>query len=109
MFPALAPYNLEPIPADLRACQCSEIENLLPVLVRRSSQSAWVVDRDFEIASREVFNESDGIHSFYEVSASTPTGECNCVQLDSIHRHVVIDEGHKESVFRQIQNAGYYN
>lgn len=149
MFPALPDRVPEAIPADLNARPFADVERLLPALVRKSSQSAWSASSDLDIAAKEVFNENDGIHSFYlvesraafvAVATSLSRGgdkpfkraaylfvlpqdvvnahslqvteepsESPCVQLNLLHRHVVVNEPQKQPVFEDIQRMGCFN
>jgi hypothetical protein len=70
MLPALPDtLNIEAPPANVNARLFTSIDELLPVLVRKSAQHAWNAYADFDAAALEVFNEADGIHSFYRIDS----------------------------------------
>jgi hypothetical protein len=68
MFPALPDTrNVDTIPSNVDARAYTNLEALLPILVRKSTQDSWNARADFDIAALEVFDEIDGIHSFYHI------------------------------------------
>jgi hypothetical protein len=71
MLPALPDPAPDPLPRGIIARPYQAINELAPVLVRRTSQDIWYDDRDPEIAALDAFEESDGVHSFYQISSSS--------------------------------------
>src|ERR1700691_3600062 len=70
MFPALPSAPKQGPPADGNAKIFDDIAHILPVLVRKSRQGDWSVATDLDVAALEVFDEADGIHSFYRVATT---------------------------------------
>ncbi len=69
MFPALPePLEIEALPEGVNSRTFTSIEPLLPALVRKSAQGDWNVSVDYDVAALQVFDELDGVHSFYFVS-----------------------------------------
>jgi hypothetical protein len=68
MFPELpVPVDAVPIPRDVNGRPYTDLDRLMPILVRKSSQSSWSAVADHDVAAQEVFSEPDGIHSFFRV------------------------------------------
>ena len=65
--PPLVPY--EAPPADVVCRRYLEIAELTPVLVRKTAQDPWYKQPDLQLAAADVFSESDGVHSFFEISS----------------------------------------
>lgn len=69
MFPALTNTAAEAAPGEIPCHQYPAIAEFLPALVRRTAQGVWYDMRDTAIAASDVFDEADGVHSFFEVSS----------------------------------------
>jgi hypothetical protein len=63
--------NIEAIPRNLVpfARLIAELRQYLPALLRKSTMDAWSVENEAEIAAMNVFDEPDGIHSFFRVAS----------------------------------------
>jgi hypothetical protein len=69
VFPALPKISAEDPPAKIPCRRYPTIAKVLPALVRRTAQGVWYDTRDPSIAANDVFDEEDGLHSFYEVGS----------------------------------------
>jgi hypothetical protein len=92
MLPALPNPKPGDPPRDVVCRAYSSIQDVAPVLVRRTAQDIWYDTRDPAIAAEEAFEETDGIHSFYEirsVSDLAAVGAFMSSQRDKPYRKAV--------------------
>ena len=72
MLPALPELaNRGGLPAGLNAKSFIQIGDIAPILVRKSTAAVWSDIDDVAIRAAEVFNEADGIYSFFHVASAS--------------------------------------
>jgi len=69
VLPALPENDVRrAVPGDVNAKSFLEIKDVVPILVRKSTQGIWSADDDLSVRARDIFNEEDGVHSFFHVT-----------------------------------------
>jgi len=71
MLPSLtAALESQRLPDDIDGREFQRIAEITPVLVRKSSVNPWQGRNEVATRAQEVFDEADGVHSFYRIESA---------------------------------------
>ena len=74
MLTILSDSDINQLPSNLPSDIYPNVQALIslipymPAMIRQSAQDSWHGNSDNQISSEDVFDEADGVHSFYHVN-----------------------------------------